>query len=100
MKCVSVSSVKVCFPWCCVDLTLACTLVSFFCVACQDSLFSIKVQVYLVILYIKNSPQYLRGLFYLFLDHNKPGLSGSNSNANKAYASRSLSQNLRYALGI
>lgn len=41
---------------------------------------------YLVILYIKNSSRYLRGLFYLFLDHNKSGLSGSNSNANKAYA--------------
>lgn len=69
------------------DLILGCTLVSFFFyVACQDRLFLIKVQMYLVILYIKNSSQYLRGLFYLFLDHNKPGLSGSNSNANKAYA--------------
>lgn len=34
--------------------------------------------------YIKNSPQYLKG-FYLFLDHNKSGLSGSDSNANEAY---------------
>ena len=72
----------------------------FFHVACQDRLFAIKAQKYVVILYVRSSSQYLRGLFYLFLDHNKSGLSGSNSNANKAYAERSLSQNLRYALGI
>lgn len=55
-------------------------------VVCQDRLFSIKVQMCLVILPIKNSSQYLRSLFCLFLDHNKSGLCGSNSDANTAYA--------------
>lgn len=59
-----------------------------------------KFKCIFLILYIKNSSQYLRGLFYLFLDHNKSGLGGSNPNANPAHAQRSLSQNLCHALGI
>lgn len=99
MKCVICVFCKICLCQCCWVYTSILFLLWFLLCAKIDNILS-KFKCIFVISYIKNSSQYLRGLFCLFLDHNKSGLRGSNPDANPAHAQRSLSQNLCHALGI